>query len=154
MGYDLSPKNEDVEAFHFGAFSWGALMEQCSYVWPAAFKGGQWFCVFGVDERLGKDYPLLISNDGFEVTAEEACIMARLARNYVTVQRQLGPEFESGALMDKPGGIGREDLLGALSKAVHGQRDEPWPRKIREDFVDLFERFADWAPKSGGFEVW
>lgn len=78
--------------------------------------------VFGRDPRMpeGDDYPRLISNDGFRVTAEEARIIARIAGNYCAYQRLLSPGDEG---------------------------------KIREDFVEKFERFAEWLPKSRGFTI-
>lgn len=158
MGYDLTavaPVDGADAQFHFGSFSWGPLLEACGYLWPLAQKGGQWYCVFGVDQRLGTDYPLLLSNDGFTVTAEEAKIMARCARNFVAVQRSLPvPDPESRPVVDRPEGIDREGLVKLLHRTVSGGSDDPWPRKLRDDFIDKYEHFADWADKSGGFEVW
>ncbi len=159
MGYDLSairPRGVEKQ-FHFGAFSWTPLLEACGYLWPLTFNGGQWYCVFGVDKRLGTDYPLLISNDGFRVSAAEAKIMARCARNFVTVQRSLPePDPDSRSVVNRPEGINRNDMLKLLAAAVSGggPRGEAWPVKLRSDFLDRYERFADWAEKSGGFEVW
>lgn len=135
MGYDFKPKNDDADGFHLGAFSWPVLLEQFGCLFPFTQKL-KWYCVFGIDERMPASdrYPRIISNDGFPVTDEEAKIMARMARNYVAIQRTLPeqPEPEFGA----------------------PEWEQPWPRKIRTDFVDQFEKFAEWAEKSGGFEIW
>lgn len=138
MGYTLNPANENLDAFKFGAFSFPVLLsEACGYLFPCVRSpAGSWFCLFGADERmpLGDDYPKLLSNDGFLVTEEEAKIMARMAENFVAVQRSLPSGQEDS-------GIGAPEY------------QRPWPRKIREDFVDKFEAFSEWAPKSGGFEI-
>lgn len=140
MGYDLRARNSKASDFHFGAFSWPVLLEQCGCLWPFTQKA-KWYCVFGVDSRMPVTdrYPRLISNDGFRVTAFEAKVMARMARNYVAIQRSipdLSPEQEALA----------DDMNAPDWK-------RPWPRKIRTDFVDRFEEFAEWAEKSGGFAI-
>jgi hypothetical protein len=56
---------------------------------------GDWYCpyFFVADKRYdGKDYPPILDNGGFRVTAFEAKVMARCARNYVY------NEHSSGAL--------------------------------------------------------
>lgn len=125
MGYDLIANNKKCEDFHFGAFSFPVLLEACGYLFPCIQHKGQWFCVFGKDERMPKedDYPRLISNDGMKITKEEAKIMARIAENFVIIQRKL-------------------------------ENDSKWPIKIREDFINKFEKFSEWAPKTNGFEIW
>jgi hypothetical protein len=155
MGYDLQPKNEDAGDFHFGAFSWCPLIEACGYLWPLTSSAGRWYCVWGADPRMpeGDKYPRVLSNDGFEVTAEEAKIMARIARNFVAVQRSLPEANQDKSLMGKKE-IRKPDVEAALIAAMHGRpANEEWPVKIRTDFVDRYERFADWAEKSGGFAI-
>lgn len=70
-----------------------------------------------------REWTQLVSNDNFKISSADAKLMARCARNYVAIQRSL-PAGHQG-----------------------------WPTKIREDFVDKFEAFADWAEKSGGFRI-
>lgn len=135
MGYDLAPRNKELESFHFGAFSFPVLLEACGYLWPAIHGGARWYMIGGVDPRLGGSYPAILSNDGFRVTALEARIMARVARNYVAIQRSLGPEY-------------------AVDDWAKPEYQRVWPRKIRDDFVDRFEAFAPWAERSGGFAIW
>ncbi len=154
MGYDLTAKNPDVDEFHFGAFSWPVLLEACGCLWPSLHSGGQWYCVFEAEPRFeGCSYPPPLANDGFEVTAEEARIMARMARNFVAIQRTLPDDHISGGLTGKPE-FRREDVEAILKKAMTGRSlDEKWPVKVRADFTDRFEKFADWAERSGGFEI-
>lgn len=153
MGYDLSPKNEDLDCMSIGAFSFPILLEACGYLWPCIQNGGQWYCVFGTDPRMpeGDQYPRLMSNDGFEVTEEEAKIMARMARNFVAVQRSL-PDTSTPDDARGKSEFKREDVLGALQRGMFGGK-EHWPVKIRSDFTDKFEKFAEWAEKSGGFSI-
>lgn len=121
MGFDLTPKKKGVEDFHFGAFSWPVLLEACGYLFPSITGEGKYCC-----PNTQKDWVQIGTNDGFSIGATDAKLMARVARNFVAIQRTLGPEAEK---------------LG-------------WPRPIRTDFVDRFEAFADWAEKSGGFKIW
>ena len=136
MGYDLRPRNKALKTFYLGAFSFPVLLEACGYLWPCINKGPKWYCVFGVDKRMpkGQTTPHLITNDGFRVTAQEARIMARTARNFVAIQRSL-PDQE-----------GQDIFVPAAL--------EHWPRKIRDDWVEKFEAFAEWAEQSRGFAIW
>jgi hypothetical protein len=139
MGYDFTPKNTDAGSFRMGAFLFPHFLEQCGAYFLCIQQpyGAKYFFVSGIDERMpeGDNYPRLISNDGFPVTEEEAKVLARIARNYVTIQRSLEDQPEDDYFL-KPVAM------------------QPWPRKIREDLVDHLEKFADWAEQSGGFEIW
>lgn len=154
MGYDLKANNSEQGWFKAGAFSFPILLEACGYLFPCIQNGGKWYCAFGVDERMpeGDTYPRLISNDGFKVTAEEARIMARIARNFVAIQRTLPDENETDDARSKSE-FTREDVAKLLVQKMHGGQ-EHWPVKIRADFVDKFEKFAEWADKSEGFAIW
>lgn len=125
MGYDLRANNKECEDFHFGAFSFPVLLDACGYLFICIHKGSRWFFISGIDERMpiGDKYPRLLSNDGMEITAEEAKIMARIAKNFVIIQNNLDDDSE-------------------------------WPIKIRKDFVDKFEAFSKWAPKTDGFKIY
>ena len=137
MSYDLMPKN-DIEEFRMGAFSWPVLLEVVGYLFPFQSKGGRWVYNWEQDKRFKEEhnYPIIISNDGFKITASEAKIMARMARNYCLIQRKLDDShFNNDLPMSTP------------------DWEKKWPQKIRDDWVDKFEEFADWAEKSGGFKV-
>lgn len=155
MGYELSPRNKGVEGFSIGAFSFPILLEACGYLWPMVQNGGQWYCAFGTDPRMpqGDTYPRLISNDGFRVTAEEARIMARVASNYVAIQRSLPDEQPKAVGISGQSEFRKDDVLEILMRGMSGGTKDPWPKKIREDFVARFAEFAEWAPKSGGFRI-
>lgn len=137
MGYDLSANNPELDDFHFGAFSWTVLLETFGSLFPSIHKDGQFYVVLGADPRMpeGDQGSRLSSNDGFPVTDEEAKIMARMTRNYVLIQRSLDDTHKT-------------DTTGPMPFK------EPWPCKIRADWVDKYEQFADWAEKSGGFAIY
>jgi hypothetical protein len=153
MGYDFRAKNADAGDFHLGAFSFPVLLEACGYLFSSIHRGGQWYRTFGTDPRMGDSYPLILSNDGFEVTEEEAKIMARIARNFVAIQRTLPDENTGSGIASRPS-FKRDDVVKLLAHAMYDVKPGPWPIKIRPDFVDKFEKFADWMEKSGGFEIW
>jgi hypothetical protein len=154
MGYDFTAKNEEAGDFHLGAFSWPVLLEQFGTMFPLLHSGARYYMVQGVDERFNSTYPGILDNDGFEVTDEEARMMARMTRNYVAIQRSLPEENQSQSFVNK-GVVTRDELMETLMHTMSGgpPPSEAWPVKIREDFTDKFEQFADWAEKSGGFEV-
>jgi hypothetical protein len=152
MSYDFRPRNEEAGEFHLGAFSWPFLLEACGYLFPAIHRGGQWYQAPNDDPRFQGEYPETLSNDGFAVTEEEAQIIARIARNFVAIQRTL-PEENRGAGLMKQMEINREDLLARMREVLYGSDPQPWPLKIRDDFVEKFAAFADWAEQSGGFEI-
>lgn len=154
MGYDLTAKNSAAGGFHFGAFSFPVVLEVCNYLFPVVHGGGRWYAVFGVDPRMprGDTYPAVLSNDGFEVTAEEARIMARFCRNFVAVQRSLPDENRPDDMRGKAE-FNRDDVVALMQRAMHGTDPGPWPVKIRADFIDTIERFVEWAEKSEGFAI-
>lgn len=138
MSYDFMPKN-DVEEFRMGAFSWPILLEVFGYLFPFQSKGGRWVYNWEIDNRFKEEhnYPIIISNDGFEVTEEEARMMARMTRNYCAIQRKLDDShFNEDVPVTAP------------------EWERKWPQKIREDWIEKFKEFADWAETSGGFKIY
>lgn len=154
MGYDLAANNPEVDGFHFGAFSFPVLIEACGFLWPLAADHGRWYCVWGADPRMGDNYPGLLSNDGFPVTEFEAVVMARVARNFVAIQRSLPESHRGSGTLETQASLTRGNLEEILIRAMTGPPAGPWPIKIRDDFTDSFERFAEWAEHSGGFKIW
>lgn len=137
MSYTLRPLNNELDDFDFGSFSWTLFLEECcGTLFPFIQNGGNYYYISDLDKRLGNEYPEIISNDGFKVTSNEAKIMSRMARNYVAIQRSLDETY-----FHKDISFNTPDYL------------KPWPRKIREDFVDKYEKFAEWAEKSKGFKI-
>jgi hypothetical protein len=152
MGHDLYPNNEALPHFPMG-LAWSFLLEQCGAYFTCVSHGARWYSLW--DERMSthhhatdddtegrKDvvdttYPAIICNCGFEVTEEEAKVMARIARNYAAIQRTL-PELTEEE-RDQP--ITTPDYL------------RPFPQSIRRDWVEMYEQFAEWAEQSQGFKV-
>lgn len=139
VGYDLSPKNPDAGKFHFGARSFPVLLEVCGYLFSSVCRGERWYCVFGMDERIGDALPLIGSSEAFEVAEQEARVMARIARNFVVVQRSLP---NKNATHDKAS-YTKVELEKILICAVDGNQPGKWPVKLPTDFVNQFERFAE-----------
>jgi hypothetical protein len=142
MSYDLKPRHTDAGWFRCGAFSWSWLLDE-GVGWPLGYcegmEPGRYYCEHR-PERLGTP----MTNDGYHVTAGEAREMAKLARYVAAKHRtwqyhwQHLPETERKRRLDA--------------------REQPMTRgtyryPIREDFIDLAEKFADWAEKSGGFRI-
>ena len=136
MGYDFNPRNKDAGDFHLGAFSWPFLLEQCGYYFQSLHKGGRYFLCSDDPRDEGATYPGIIANDGYRITAEEARVLARIARNYAKITAALPEENAKDVPVSTP------DYL------------KPWPAKTRDDWNDRFLAFADWAEKSGGFAIW
>lgn len=136
MSYHLEPVN-DIGVLKA---QWGQIMEYCPYVFPCAFERGQWWCVFGADERMPEpSYCPPLANRGFPVTDEEARIIAHLLRNWLEVQLSLPDEHLWPAnYMNIP------DYM------------RKWPRKyaLAEAVVRDLREFVGWAERSGGFCAW
>lgn len=94
MGYDLKPIKRDTEDFHFGAWSWPVLVEACGYLFACVSIGARYCYQPDADERF-KAGPTLITNDGIKITATEAKLMARVARNFVAIQRGLPDDSDA-----------------------------------------------------------
>jgi hypothetical protein len=157
--YDLTPVNSEAGTFRFGAFSFPVLLEACGYLFACVHAPAKWYCVYKADERMigchpdgsGQAYPAILGS-GFDATDEEACMMARMARNFVAVQRALPEDHRTQDMRSKPK-FDRADLMELLTAAMAGGAPGPWPAKVRDDFTARIEQFAEWAPRSGGFHV-
>lgn len=148
MSHDLEPQNKEIGWLHLT--SWMHLIEQCGSYFTCISRGARWYMVF--DERMtthyhdvnddgarekvtDKEYPAIFCNCGFEVTEEEAKVMACIARNYAAIQRTLDEPTEE-IPFDEP------------------EYKRPFPQYIRRDWVEQFEKFAKWAEQSQGFKVY
>lgn len=148
MGYDLHANNKKLPTMHMG-LSWIYLLEQCGSYFTCVHGGARWYMIF--DERMtthyhvddddkpaqvvDQSYPAILCNCGFKVTAEEARVLARIARNYAAIQRTLLEPTEQDQSIALP------------------DYRKPFPQWIRRDWVDLYEQFAEWAEQSRGFRV-
>ncbi len=89
--YLLEPNNKNMSSLRMSAFHWPLILDQCGTYFIAISRNERWFYVQDVDERMGEspDGPAIIMNSGFPVTEEESKALARIARNYVAIQRAL-----------------------------------------------------------------
>jgi hypothetical protein len=135
----LIPRIRARGEFKFGSWSWSYLLDIAGPVLgPMWHQGSRWYRVDGVDPRYkNPDYPESLGDSGqsFYVRAAEARQLANVARNWAIIQRSLGPEYRTRDDNDRV------------------RVPEPWPLKVRDDWPPLFEAFADWAERSGGFTV-
>lgn len=143
MSIWLHPRNKALPKFSIGTACWGYILDHAGLLWPVAFNGARWFVVSGVDRRfeVGKDgslYPDILGDSGhtFRVYADEARVLARVARNLTVIQSVLPA--------DQTTGVGTGDFL----KPAH---EQVWPRKIRDDWPPIWTEFAEWADQSRGF---
>lgn len=157
----------------FTSYLWPTVHHQGQWYMPG--KAGK------IDERFKEaKYPPNLSNDGFVVKEDEARIMARFCRNWVLVQRSLPEENRTESFFQGEKGregVKLEDLEAMLAKygltsgfiksmmdkgqppielmtlIMRAEECDHWPLKVRDDFVDKIEEFADWADQSGGFTI-
>jgi 23S rRNA C2498 (ribose-2'-O)-methylase RlmM len=151
MSDDLHANNPDLPSFHMSMGIWPHLLEQSGAYFTCLIKGARWYTLhdermtthyhLNEDDQVEKivaEYPAILCQCGsFEVTEEEAKVLARIARNYAAIQRTLKepPEEEWGKLM----------MMPAYERPVVS-----W---IRRDWVDIYENFAEWAEQSRGFTI-
>lgn len=150
MAYDLEPNNKELKRFRLGSLP--HLLEQCGAYFTCISRGARWYTVF--DERMSthhhdtdgdgerelvidQHYPAIICTCGFDVTEEEAKVMARIARNYAAIQRTLEEPSE-------------EERNQPITTPAYLQ---PFPQWIRRDWVQQYEDFAEWAEQSQGFKI-
>lgn len=137
MGYDLLPKNKDVDSKHGMIFTWPVILNETGACYlfgygDHTFSPGKY--IYDGSRKDGSP----VSNDGFEVTKEEACIMARLFRGYVSVKRALREEWDQ---LSEAGQIKIKSMLG--------EKAEP----PAEEFLHKIEMLADFCEQSEGFNI-
>lgn len=139
MGYIMKANNENLDDFEsFGGISWSIFIEECcGTLFPLALNSGRYYCAFGVDERMpkGDDYPNIISGNGFEVTELESKIMARMAKNYVSIQNSL----DNSHIHDR-----NNNDAGYI---------KPFPIKNESNFPEIVDEFSKWLNDCNGFKV-
>jgi hypothetical protein len=135
MGFDLKPRNKNLDWFQFGAFLWhwmldsgvGLIINTAPAMKPGTFS-------YTPDKKgTCPNY-----SDGFHVTAIEARAMAMAARGLVKTKQWINSEW---------------DKLTPKEKEKY-ETFEFYKKPVREDFIKKVEQFADWAGKSRGFWVW
>jgi hypothetical protein len=140
MGFDLNPKNKELDSLTVGGLSWPLFLQETGmgYVlgYGTGFKPGTY-----VYNNKNNGSP--VSNDGYKVTSTEAKMMAKVARGYVSVQRYVNKEWEE---------LTEEQVKECeLSNERHSFKI--YRPKMHEDHLKWLEKFADWAEKSKGFSI-
>ena len=136
MGFDLKPQKKDVGYHHMGAFSWSWMLNSGVGLVLGTGPGitaGQFVC------RERPDGLNPHCNDGAKVTAKEAQQMVQIARWVADHQDALYDVW-----MSEP-----EERRKQMDDSPSGLYNHP----VRRDFVEKIRAFADWAEKSGGFEI-
>ena len=137
MGYDLIPKKKGVDCKNGMIFTWPVILNETG----ACYLFGYGDHTFSPGKYIYDGYRKdgsPVSNDGFEVTKEEACIMARLFRGYVSVKRELKEEWDQ---LSEQGQIKIKSMLG--------EKAEP----PAEEFLHKIEMLADFCEQSEGFNI-
>jgi hypothetical protein len=140
MGYDLNPKNKQLNSLYIGVFSWPMFLQETGmgYVlsYGTGFKPGSY-----VYSNNNNGSP--VSNDGYKVTSLEAKMMAKVARGYVFVQRYVNEEWEQLS----------EEMVKDCEQTNNRHSFKMYRGKMDEDHLIFLEKFADWAEKSKGFTI-
>lgn len=104
MGYDLIPKKKGVDCKSGMIFTWPVILNETGACYlfgygDHTFSPGKY--IYVGSRKDGSP----VSNDGFEVTKEEACIMARLFRGVCLckkgVEGRMGPTVGTGTNQDQ-----------------------------------------------------
>lgn len=137
MGFDLRPRNKNLNTFTMGSFSYGWMMDS-PVGWVVGYSKG--ITPTSYIAYVREDGCDLMSNDGGRVSAKEAKQMARMARLLAENQKQLHNHF---------------DKLDEVTKKIYEEnKDNRYHLPVRKDFIEKIEAFADFAEKSGGFRVY
>ena len=131
MGYDLIPRNKELDDFHFGAFSWSwfILDEGAGLVLGYTMGHVRSAYLYNTKKRGGD----LMCNDGARVTSLESRMLAQCAASIVMKYTEINK-------------INKD-------KTEHDFRNYGYIRPVREDFIQKLKDFYEWALKSKGFKV-
>ena len=138
MGYDLIPKKKGVDSKRGMIFTWPAILNEtgaCYLFGYGSFEFDPGKYVYDGSRKDGSP----VSNDGFEVTQEEAHIMAKLFRGYVSVKRALREEWNKKTKNEQ-----------IRIKSFLGDKVEP----PAEEFLHKVEMLADFCEQSEGFNIY
>lgn len=137
MGYDLIPKKEGADCKCGMIFTWPIILQEtgAGYLFGygmSTFEPGRY--VYDGSRKDGSP----VSNDGFEVIKEDAIIMARLFRGYVSVKRALREEWDK-----------KTENEQVMIKNVLREKAEP----PAEEFLQEVENLAEFCEQSEGFNI-
>lgn len=137
MGYDLIANKKGVKDKRGFVFTWPIILQETGAGYLFGYGMNTFSSGYIYDGNRPDGSP--VSNNGFEISKEEALIMARLFRGYVFVKRSLREEWEKKT---------QEDRL--MLKRLIGNKAEP-PAEV---FLQKIEELADFCEQSEGFKIW
>ena len=138
MGYDLIPKKEEINSKSGMILTWPVILQKTG----AGYLFGYGMNTFDPGKYIyngSRPDGSPVSNDGFEVSKEEALIMAKLFRGYVFVKRELRKEWDK-----KP------EKEQVWLKSLLGNKVEP-PAEV---FLQKVEELAEFCEQSEGVNIW
>ena len=138
MGYDLIPKKKGVDCKSGMIFTWPVILNETGACYLFGYGDHTFSLGKYIYDGSRKDGSP-VSNDGFEVIKEDAIIMARLFRGYVSVKRALREEWDK-----KP------ENEQVMIKSVLGEKAEP----PAEEFLQKVENLSEFCEQSEGFNIW
>lgn len=131
-----------VQDFEITSPAWQYLLQYCSLtIWPFFVQEGKWYVVADVDKRFKyRTIPGLLTHpqkgySGFYVTQRESRLLRRVLHNFLLVQNSLNHTYE--------GVDANNDLV----------LPQPWPLKIRHDWVVEYTQLLRWIDIAGGFHI-
>lgn len=125
-----------MDSFYMGTFSWTLLLDSGVGLIVGTYKGYKTGTFTFIQDFDGHNKKLCARyNDGFYTDAEKAKMMAYLTRVYVANQKFINKEFEK---------------MMSDQKEQNQKFGYNW---VRDDFLECYLRFAEWAEKSKGFWV-
>lgn len=137
MGYDLIPKKEGGASKSGMILTWPVILQETG----AGYLFGYGMNTFDPGRYIydgSRPDGSPVSNDGFDVSKEDALIMARLFRGYVFVKRGLVEEWNKMPEKEK-----------TQIQSLLGKRVTP----PAEDFLAKIEALADFCEQSEGFNI-
>lgn len=121
--YRFVPNNKEADDFTMSAFHWPLILDQCGTYFIALSHGSRWFYVQGVDDRMGE------SEEGPAIIMNSGF-----------------PVTEEEAKV-----LARIVRNYAIIQRTEGT--EEWIPRLKHVLIDAIEAFAEWAEKSGGFQI-
>lgn len=142
MSYDLKPRNKKIDGIRIGTFSWPMYLQLTGMGYLFGY-GESMNPAEYVYQTRGKDLSSPVSNDGFRVTSDEAKIMAKIARGYISVNRWIQKEWEKFPEEEQE----RRKAINAFDGKY------TFKKPLHSDHLDKLEIFAEFAENSGGFTI-
>ena len=141
MGYDFRPRNKKIDGFHFGAFLWPMFLQETGMGYVVGYGAARSpeSYVYHPDKRGASP----VSNDGYAISSEEAKMMARIARGFISVNRFINKEWETYP----------EDERKRLQETMAYNNVPLYKTGWHEDRLKQLESFAEFAEKSKGFKI-